>query len=284
LSSLTRELFSTSLFTVRCRPLFVALSLAALTAGGCSKAPTKDELLARANEDFAAELYDKAQEQYREVLRISPDDPLAMRQLAIILYNQNELPQVYDLLKRVAEIKPDDLEVQLKLAQVSVAVGDLPRAHDAAPAVLDKRPGDEQALIALASAATPDDVDDTRKLVEDLRAKDQDRAGYHLALAALAFRQRDSAGAEGEVEKAAKLDPKSVVAQTARADLAWSRNDIKTADQAFKSAVDLSPIRSPIRLRYADFKVRTGATAEAKAILEESSRRIPITCRHAFFI
>ena len=171
MTSLTRELFSTSLFTVRFRPLFVALSLAALTAGGCSKAPTKDELLARANDDFAAQQYDRAEKAYREVLRLSPDDPAALRQLALIYYDQAQLPQAYELLKRAAELRPDDLELLLDVGQTSLTVGDLQRAHDAAVAVLDKRLGDEQALVILASATTPDDAEDTRKFIEELRAR-----------------------------------------------------------------------------------------------------------------
>ena len=57
--------------------------------------------------------------------------------------------------------------------------------------------------------------------------------------------------------------------------LAWSRKDVKTADEAFKTAVDLSPLRSAARLRYVAFKLRTGAPAEAKALLEEITARNP---------
>jgi tetratricopeptide (TPR) repeat protein len=195
-----------TLFTVRCRPLFVALSLAALTAGGCSKAPpTKDELLTRANGDFSAQHYDKAEKAYREVLRLALDEPVALRNLAIIYHDQSDLPQAYALLTRAAALQPEDVEVQLGLAQTSLAVGDLPRARDAALAVLDKQPGDEQALTILASAATPDDVEDTRTLIEDLRARDQDRAGYHLARGVLALQRQDAAEAQSEFEAAAKL-------------------------------------------------------------------------------
>jgi tetratricopeptide (TPR) repeat protein len=275
-AGLTRELFSTSLFTIRYRPLVVALSLAALAAGGCSKAPpTKDEILARANEDFAAQRYDKAEKTYRELLRLAPSDPEAVRRLAHIYYDQGQLPQAYELLKRAAEHEPGDIEVQIELAQTSLTVGDIQRAHDAAVAVLDKRPRDEQALVVLANAATPDDAGDTRKLIEDLQAKDQDRAGYHLALGALALRQQEIARAETEFGAAVKLDPKSAIAHIAVADLAWRRDDIKAADEAFKIAADLSPLRSPMRLRYADFKLRTGAPADAKRILEEVTAKYP---------
>ena len=57
--------------------------------------------------------------------------------------------------------------------------------------------------------------------------------------------------------------------------LYWRRQDLNAADQAFKTAADLAPPRSPIRMRYVDFKIQTGATAEAKNILEEMIRKFP---------
>jgi predicted Zn-dependent protease len=282
-AGLTRELSST-LFTVRWRPLLVALSVAAVTVGGCSKTPpTKDELLARANEDFAAQRYDKAEKTYRELLRLAPADPQAIRKLALIYYDQDQLPQAYELLNKAVELDPGDIETQLNFAETSLMVGDLKRAHEAALSVLDKRPGEEAALVALANATTPDDVEDTRTIIEDLRAtKDQDRAGYHLALGALALRRPDVARAETKFEAAAKLDPKSAVAHTALGDLAWRRNEIKAADESFKTAAGLSPLRSPMRLRYADFKLRTGAPAEAKAS-KRSPRNTQITSRRGSY-
>src|SRR5260221_5324350 len=122
---------------------------------------------------------------------------------------------------------------------------------------------------------TPDEVTETRKFVEGLREKDQDRVGYRLALGALDQRQKDEAGAEGEFKAALGLDPKSSGAYTALGTLYWSRNDLKAADESIKTAADLSPLRSPLRLRYIDFKIRTGAVAEAKALVEDINRKAP---------
>jgi tetratricopeptide (TPR) repeat protein len=53
------------------------------------------------------------------------------------------------------------------------------------------------------------------------------------------------------------------------------RDDLKAADEAFKKAADLSPLRSPIRLRYIDFKLRTGALDESKPLLQEITAKHP---------
>ena len=207
-------MMSTSRITTigsRYRRLIFALSLAAVANAGCSQAePTKDELLSRANAAFAAGQYDKAEKEYREVLRLAPDDPAALRQLGIIYLDQGQIVQAYPLLKKSAELQPDDPEIQLKLGQLSLAAGDYTQARDTASQILEKQPGHEQALLLLADASRkPDDIEDARKLVQSLREKDQDHPRYHLALGTLDLRQNDPARAESEFKAALNLDPKS---------------------------------------------------------------------------
>src|SRR5262249_3539610 len=134
----------------------------------------------------------------------------------------------------------------------------------------------EQALLLLAdSAISPDEIAETRKFVEDLREKDQARVGYHLALGTLYLREKDDARAEGEFRAALGLNPKSSGAYAALGALYWIRNNLKASEDAFKTAADLSPVRSPMRLRYVDFKIRTGAAAEAKGLVEDINRNAP---------
>jgi tetratricopeptide (TPR) repeat protein len=253
------------------------LALVAVASTACSKEePTKDQLLSRAQGYFAADQYDKAEKEYREVLRLAPGDPVAERQLGIIYYDQGQLLQAYPLLKKSAELDPSNLDVQLRFALALLSVREYTQARDIALQILEKQPGHEQALMLLAdTAVTPQDIEETQKLVASLREKDQNRSGYHLAMGLLDLRQNDIARAESQFKEALNLNPKSSWTHAALATLYWSRNDLKAADQAFKTAADLSPLRSPVRLRYADFKLRTGAPAEAKAILEEINRKIP---------
>ena len=70
--------------------------LMAAASSGCSKhEESKETLLSRANGYLASAQYDKAEKEYREVLRLAPDDPVALRQLAIIYVEQGQLPQAY---------------------------------------------------------------------------------------------------------------------------------------------------------------------------------------------
>src|SRR6266511_2781345 len=119
--------------------LIFALCLAAIANAACSKdEPTKEQLLSRADAAFAAEQYDKAEKEYREVLRLAPDDPAALRQLSTIYLDQGQFAQAYPLLKKSSKLQPDDPEIQLKLATVLLAAGSYAEARDAAQQLLEK--------------------------------------------------------------------------------------------------------------------------------------------------
>src|SRR6516165_3459705 len=260
----------------RMRRLAFALPLVAIVGFGCAKEDSKEQRLSRANDYLAAQQYDKAEKEYREVLRLAPEDSTALRQLGGIYVQQGQMLQAYPLLKKSSELQPDDSEIQLKLATVLLAGRSYAEARDAAQQVLEKQPENEQALLLFVDASqTAEDIADARKLIQGLRDKDQDRARYHLAMGSLDLRQNDQAGAEREFKAALNLDPKSIEANAALGSLYWSRNEVKEAAQAFKTAADLAPERSPNRLRYVDFLIKTGAGAEAKSLLAEINRKAP---------
>jgi tetratricopeptide (TPR) repeat protein len=271
----TSQISSTT--PLRIRQFAFVLPLVAIASFGCAKQEeNKEQHLSRANDYFAAEQYAKAEKEYRDVLRLAPEDPVALRHLGIIYLDQGQFLQAYPLLKKSVELQPDDPEIQLKLGTILLSSGAYADARDAAQQVLDKQPGNEQALLLLADASRkPEDIEDARKLIQSLREKDQDRAYYHLALGSLDLRQNDQARAESEFKAALNLDPKSIEANAALGSFYWSRNDLKGAGQAFKTVADLAPPRSPAWQRYADFLIRTGASAEAKSFLEEIYRKAP---------
>src|SRR5262245_29236679 len=96
--------------------LATALSLTFLTTVSCSKqGPSKDQLLARANEALAAGQFVRAEKDFRAVLGVAPEDQVAIRQLAILYSDQGQFLQAFPLLKKSAELKPDDTDVQVKL-------------------------------------------------------------------------------------------------------------------------------------------------------------------------
>jgi len=258
----------------------VALGLLAVTTAACSQdEQTKDQRLSRANNYFLAEQYEKAEAEYRNVLRATPTDraePMAVGRLGIIYFEEGRLRKGFPLLKKAAEVQPDNLEVQVKLGLAYLSGQAYKEARDTALQILEKQPGHQDALLLLArTAVAPKDVEETTKLIESLREKDTNRVGYHLALGQIALQQNDPARAEIEFGAAREFAPNSSAVHFAWGSLYWARKDLKKADQELKTASDLSPLHSFRRLRYVDFKLQTGAVAEAKAILEGIVAKVP---------
>ncbi len=232
--------------------------------------------MASANEALAAKQYIVAERHYREVLRVSPDEPTAVRQLAILYATQKQLPQAYPLLEKSAESKPDDIEIQLKLAELRLLSGDRLRAREIATGLLEKAPGNEEALILFAGTAfSANEIADTRKSIERFRERDQDRTGYNLALGMLDLRKQQPRQAEKQFKEALNLDGKSINALLALGELYWSLGDSRAAATAFKTATEVDTSHSSAPLRYADFLLKTGSVEEARSLLEELNRKNP---------
>ena len=264
---------------VRFQRWVTSLLVAVLTmigSAGCSKEFRKNRYLERANREFTAEQYEKAELEYLWVLQVAPLNPIAVRRLGVIYHEQGRLPRAIAYLRKATELEPDNLEVRLKLGLNYMSVGQFKEAGGEARRILEKQPGHEEALLLLAdSAITSKQILETRQRIEELRQQDQDRAGYHLALGGLHLRQHDLNKAASEFRKALALDPKSGAVQQSLGNLHWMQDDLPEAERAFKTAADLAPLRSARRLRYAEFKLKTGATEEAKQALEEITRKVP---------
>jgi len=243
---------------------------------GCTKQAKKIRHLASAKLDFAAGKYEKAEIEYRNVLQADPGNATAIAQLGLIYHEQGRLPQALGYLKKATELTPDNSDLRLKLCLTELSLGDLRNARTNAMLVLQKQPGQEDALLVLAQATfSTTNVQDTIQQITKLRQQDKDRPGYHLALAELYLRQGQITNVEPELNQALALDANLPATRMALGNLYWIRNDTNRADATFKAGVALPPPSSPRRLKYADFKHKTGSAYEARKILEDITRDAP---------
>src|SRR5262245_18265353 len=106
----TPSIKSTVLSTVTAYSHLIAvLGLIAMCSTGSShEQPTKDQRSGRANEARSADHFDQAVKDYREVLRLAHDDPIALRQLGLLYHYQGQILQALPLLMKSAELEPDN--------------------------------------------------------------------------------------------------------------------------------------------------------------------------------
>jgi putative PEP-CTERM system TPR-repeat lipoprotein len=258
-------------------PAALALCALIFTASGCTKQIRKQRLISQANRDFEAGRYAEAEIEYVRATQINKNDPVANRQLGILYFNEGNELQALTYLRKALDLTPDNPEARLKYGMLYFAHSGFKEAADAARRVLAVQPGSEDALLLLAeSARTPAENEAARQSIEKLRQRDQDRAGYHLALGALLIARRDVAGAEQEFRRGLALDPKSSAANLDLGNLAlFAHHDSKQAESYFRTAADLAPLRSAARLHYIEFLGEIGRGAEAKQMLADMIRAAP---------
>jgi len=242
---------------------------------GCTKQARMNRNLARADRDFQAEKYDRAELEYLNVLRNPKLNSAAVRQLGLLYYAEGRLPRAISFLRKAAELEPANLEVRLKLGQIYLAFRMAKEAREAAALVLQKQPQNEEALLLLAEVGTSNQVREISQRMAQLPAAARGRASSHLVLGALAAREQDLPRAEAEFKAAVAADAKSSEAYMALGAIYLARNDRAQAEPALKRSAELAPLRSSQRLRYAEFELASGAPEEGKRLLEEITRKAP---------
>jgi tetratricopeptide (TPR) repeat protein len=254
--------------------LLVAVLLAIMNSG-CSAKAKKAYYTQKADQDFEAGQYDKAEIEYAHVRQIDQADLHALDRLGDIYFDEGRFSRAAAFLMRANQLATNNADVHLKLGLIYLSVGKLKEARDEAGFVLDKNPQDNEAPLLLAEASVePRDIQETRQRLQKLSQKG-DRASLEVALGTLSFREQDLKTAEAALNRAAKLDPKSDAAYSALGNLYWSEKDLTNAEAAFKTASDLSPSRSTRRLQYAQFKIQNGDVAAGQRILQEIVQKAP---------
>jgi tetratricopeptide (TPR) repeat protein len=142
--------------------------------------------------------------------------------------------------------------------------------------VLDKAPTNQDALLLLADLAhTETNLNFVRQRIEKLQSAGPDVAAFHVALGWINLRLKETNEAQADIQKALKLDPKDAAAYFAMGTIEALRRDQPAASNDLKTAAELSPLRSNVRLKYADFLFETKNVAEAEHILEDQARQAP---------
>jgi tetratricopeptide (TPR) repeat protein len=250
--------------------------LLVLAVSGCSNQARTARYLARGKLAFDAQQYDRAEIEYLNALRLSPQNALVLRQLGAIYLDQGRTAQAYACLKRSLALEPGNAESRVRLCWAYLSVRQFREAAADALEILRTDPGHEEAIQILAnSAGDVKALDEARARIERLVAQHPDRATYHLALGTVLFRGGDLAKAECEFIRAAEMDPKSSAVFAALGNLYWKQNETAKAAEYLDRAAELSPLRSPRRLRYAEFLLRTGNAAAAQAALQNLRAKAP---------
>src|SRR5438445_6009783 len=139
---------------------YLSVSLVALlivvSGTGCSREAKKNRYLERANRYFETEQYEKAEIEYLNVLRLNPQNPVAVSRLGSICFEQGRPGSAFSVLRKAEQLQPDNLDVRLKLGLTCLTMAGLKEARDQAIYILVRqRPTDEATSLLADTSLTP---------------------------------------------------------------------------------------------------------------------------------
>jgi tetratricopeptide (TPR) repeat protein len=249
--------------------LLMALVLAG--TGGCTKQARIKRLLRTANHDFAAEKYDDAEIEYKNVLGFGTMNPTAIGQLGRIYAKEGRLMEAHTFLVKATQLSPSVLPFELALSQVDVAFHQYSNAAPIALAILKAQPTNEEALLILADSTAPRTLPQTLQSLPNIDSN----PAYHVVLGMTALREHKLEEAGNELKLAVAADPKSSEAYFAIAEMDAFEKKGKEAGEALKMAADLAPMRSPVRSKYIDFLIQSGHIEDGRKALQEMVDKAP---------
>lgn len=263
-----------SLCTMKSTVIRLFIGLLILTGlAGCSVESKKARLLERAGAYVKAGEYDKAVIECQNVLQLDPNDLRAVEYLSQIWQDRGAPLRALPFLSKLRTAAPGNREVINRILKISLGLGKLAEVRREAAAILKKSPDDREALLSLAQASrSPEDFAELEKA---LKTADRGAAAYHVVTANLLLRRGDVNGAKSAFQRAVALEPKSPQAHTGLAGFYLRTNDRTQAGNELKTAAELAGVRSVERLQYAEFLAQTGAGADAKRYLEETTAKAP---------
>ena len=251
------------------------MAIAVGLAPGCSKKATLARHLTRANRYYGEKRFEEASLEYINVLQADPNQPLALERLGGIYFDRGQTSQALALLMKARELGSHSELATLQLARLHLLKGRIDEGRKLAIALLDQAPGNEQAILLLADAIRDEgQLNDTIQRLQAFQKRNGEKV-VHVGFGKLALRTNDLKQAEIELLRAQQIEPNSSAMHLALATLRWQQGDLKVVDEHFQKAAELAPENWSTGLIRADFKLLTGAPAEARKAVEAVQQRTP---------
>lgn len=240
----------------------------------CSRQSKLERAAQRADEYFKAEKHEAAIIEYLNVLQIEPHNIVALEKMAEIWLKRGAPMRALPYVQQVRSRYPYDRDGRLRAMQIAFGVGKLDVVRDGAVELLAQSPNHPDAIVLLTEVVRGEaHLTGAEQALKNVT--DRDSAAYHLAASNIASHRGDTARVKSALQQAVKSDPKSTDARLALANFYLSAHDRPAAEEQFKAAAELAPVRSNARIRYLEYKAQTGGLAEAVEALKNLAQQAP---------
>ncbi len=244
----------------------VLASLSALFFAGCGGSTDVSALIQKADSQIQAGKLAEAEILLKNALREEQKNPQALALIGEIYKQQGRLRDAYKVLSAVKQLAPNDAPSLASLASIELAAGMRDEALADARKALELDSNLEEAPILLAElAADPASAAQTTKWLESL----PQTPSIHAAIGSLYLKSGNIGVASQHFEQAIEADPNSSMGYTGRFQILLAQKKQEEAMAAFAKAAEVAPVRSGIRIRYAQYLQQSQGDEAAKAALDE---------------
>lgn len=203
---------------------------------------------------LAMQKYDEAIEQYREVLRITPNYREANHNIAMSLLGKQEVIQARGYLERELEIAPASYDTLVTLGETNLRMGDYDQARDYFLRAREVNPNETRAVVALArSERLLGNYADARRYITEMLRIRPDDPGANLELGIISKEEKAYEESMRTLDRAVELirnaeDLDAVTRRQMHADALLARGEVKlltrgpaTANVDFEEALRVFP-------------------------------------------
>ncbi len=241
---------------------------------GCTKKAKAAGRLDAAKEYFAKADDASAEIEFKNVLKLEPGHPQALKGLGLVWVRQGAMLEGGRILSAAKSKLPADDQIGVNLALALLDLGFFADGRKEILEVLDRTPAHGEALMLLAETSlTPKAMTECEERIT--RAKAGDKAPALLASALIELRRGRIDAGTHTLERVLELAPKTARALALQATIHRVNKQPEKALEPMKKASDLAGPRSSERGTYAKLLTELGRRDDAAALLKEATRAAP---------
>lgn len=257
-------------------PLFCVIAIL-LVICACARTPEQKhaKFLERGTAQLKNHDYARAILEFRNAIRAKPKSAEAYYQMALAYIGARDMPRAIHFLEKALELDPKYTAAELKLSELAVATHSPAESREAerhVRKVLESSPANVDALDILAKAEWQlGNQEEAEKLLSQAFAQSPQDLKLSAHLAQIKLWNKDIAGAEATLKKAADDNPGSAAAAVilGRFYVAVARSN--DAERQFERALKLDPKNGAALLSMAAIRWRAGQIGKAEQLYQQTA-------------
>ena len=260
---------------VRLAPVLTAIALA-LAIGACSDPETeKAQRYERGQALADSGKYREAIIEFRKALQADPNFADAHLAVAQAYERTDDTVNAYRSYQRAADLRPDRAHVQITVARFLLDARQCTDARTRVERALAVEPGNAEAHMILGSAlAGMRDVAGAIAQVQQAIDLAPDSTTGYTGMGSLLLTQGRTEEAQAQFTKAIEVDPASAEARVALGTYHWSTGETALAEKHLREGVTLQPDDATANHALALLLISTGRAGDAEPYLKALGRAL----------